>query len=265
MRYFEIKKFKRIPVICNIPHGSVNIPSKFKKNFIISDRELQNEAKKLGDLYADFLFSKLLEDYGGIISKVSRLVVDTERFKDDKKEAMSSVGMGAIYEKNEDGKIIRKINETSRQILIDEIYQPYHLALEKLTNACLSKFGKCLILDCHTFPSEPKPYELDKATNRPDICLGTDEFHTPENLKSAFFENFKKGGFLVKYNSPYSGTIVPEAYYHKNEKVYSIMIEVNRKLYMEEGKFLRNKNFSAVSNKICQIIKGACNSFLRVR
>jgi N-formylglutamate amidohydrolase len=261
MRYFEITKIKKIPVICNIPHSSVNIPSKFKKNFLISDRQLLNEAKKLGDLYAEFLFSELLQDYGGIISKVSRLVVDTERFKEDEKEAMSRVGMGAIYEKNEDGKIIRKIDETSRQILMNEIYQPYHLALEKLISACLSKFGKCLILDCHTFSSKPRPYEFDKNGNRSDICLGTDEFHTPENLKRAFFENFKKGGFSVKCNSPFEGTIVPEKYYHKDEKVYSIMIEINRKLYMEEGKFLKNKNFSAVSNKICQIIKDACNSF----
>jgi len=261
MNYFEIIKLKKIPVICNIPHSSINVPSKFKKNFVISGQELINEAKKLSDLYAEFLFSGLLEEYGGIISKISRIVVDAERFKNDKKEAMSRAGMGAIYEKNENGEIIRKINKTDRQVLISKIYQPYHLALKELTSDCLLKFGECLILDCHTFSSKPRPYELDKNRNRSDICLGTDKFHTPENLKRAFFKNFKKGGFSVKYNSPFTGTIVPETYYRKDKKVYSIMIEINRKLYMEEEKFLRNKNFNAVSNKICRIIKDARDSF----
>jgi N-formylglutamate amidohydrolase len=261
MKYFEIIKLKEIPVICNIPHGSINIPSKFKKDFIISDQELEIEAKKLGDLYAELLFSGLLAEYGGIISKVSRIVVDTERFEDDEKETMSKVGMGAIYTKNENGEVIRKTDKESQQSLISEIYQPYHLALADLIGDCLSKFGKCLILDCHTFPSKPRSYEFDKSKNRPDICLGTDKFHTPENLKMVFSEKFKKSSFSVKYDNPFSGTMAPKEYYRKNKNISSIMIEVNRKLYMDEEKFSRNTNFDAVSDKICTIIKEACNSF----
>jgi len=258
---FEIIKLKKDPIICNIPHSSVNIPPEFKKDFVISEQELEIEAKRFADLYADSLFSKLLDDYGGIVSKISRIVVDIERFKDDKKEAMSKVGMGAIYTKGENGETIRKISRTSRDILISEVYQPYHLALADLTGDCLSKFGKCLILDCHSFPSEPRPYEPNQSKGRPDICLGTDGFHTPENLKGGLLENFEKDGFSVKYDSPFSGTIVPEVYYRKNKNVFSIMIEVNRKLFMDEETFSKNDNFDNVSNKICQIIKESCGFF----
>jgi N-formylglutamate deformylase len=261
MEYFEIIKLKEAPTVCNIPHGSIEIPLEFKKDFSVSDQELEIEAKKIADLYTETLFAPLLAEFGGIISKISRIVVDTERFEDDKNEPMSKVGMGALYTKNGAGESIRNINEERKNLLINEVYQPYNLAWAELAKECLSKFGQCLILDCHSFPSEPRPYEPDQSKDRPDICLGTDEFHTPENLKTVFLENFKNEGFSVKYDSPFAGTFVPKEYFYKNALVSSIMIEINRKLYMDEENLLRNDNFDDLSNKICRIIQDAYESF----
>ncbi|OGZ33550.1 MAG: hypothetical protein A2Y98_01285 [Candidatus Portnoybacteria bacterium RBG_19FT_COMBO_36_7] len=261
MKYFEIVKLKETPIICNIPHSSIEIPPEFKKDFSLSQRELKLEIKRLADLYIDSFFSNLLNDHGGIISKVSRIVVDTERFSDDEKEPMSKVGMGAIYIKNEAGETIREIDEARKQKLLTQIYQPYHQALTKLTNDCLLQFNKCLILDCHSFPSEPRSYESDRNKDRPDICLGTDEFHTSEELKNIFFENFKLADFSIKINSPFVETMVPEKFYQKNKNVSSIMIEINRKLYMDESTFTKNNVFDEVSDKICMIIKESVESF----
>ena len=40
----------------------------------------------------------------------------------------------------------------------------------------------CLIVDGHSFPALPLQYELQQTAFRPDFCLSTDEFHTPEEL-----------------------------------------------------------------------------------
>jgi N-formylglutamate amidohydrolase len=37
---------------------------------------------------------------------------------------------------------------------------------------------------------------------------------------------------LVEVNNPYSGCIIPKPYFLKNDKVKGIMIEVNKRLYM---------------------------------
>ncbi|MBQ3663473.1 MAG: N-formylglutamate amidohydrolase [Clostridia bacterium] len=39
----------------------------------------------------------------------------------------------------------------------------------------------------------------------------------------------------MEMNRPYSGSMVPLAYYRKDRRVMSLMIEVNRSLYMEEN------------------------------
>ena len=46
---------------------------------------------------------------------------------------------------------------------------------------------------------------------------------------------FEELGLVVGINNPYAGTIVPLEYYQKNENVNSIMIEINRKLFMKDG------------------------------
>jgi N-formylglutamate amidohydrolase len=55
--------------------------------------------------------------------------------------------------------------------------------------------------------------------------------------------NFKEIGYSVKINTPFSGSIVPLGFYKKEKKVISVMIEVNRKLYMNEETF-KNQNIS---------------------
>ena len=75
----------------------------------------------------------------------------------------------------------------------------------------------------------------DQQPDRPDICIGTDEFHTPKDLIDFSVDYFQNKGYRVKLNSPYSGTIVPLEYYRNDNRVKSIMVEVNRKLYLRDG------------------------------
>ncbi len=46
----------------------------------------------------------------------------------------------------------------------------------------LKRKGKSLIIDCHSFPEKPFPYEEDQSLERPDICIGTDSYHSPQRL-----------------------------------------------------------------------------------
>lgn len=265
MKYIDILDKKESKIILNIPHGSCDIPKKFLPEFVLSKDQLDFEKKVMADLYTDEIYIKLFKKFGGIISRISRIVVDIERFKIDKDEPMSNVGMGVLYTKTSTGKKLRLISQGKREEYIKDVYDKYHKSLTELVSDRLNKFNECLIIDCHSFPSTPRIYESDQKNNRPDICLGVDNFHTPNKLKKILKSNFEKVGFRVKYNSPFSGTIVPSPFYKKNKKVCSVMIEINRRLYMSEDTFSKHKSFKSFSKKICEIIENSYFEFIKLK
>ena len=90
-----------------------------------------------------------------------------------------------------------------------------------------------MIVDCHYFPKTALFKSLNQRKNRPDFNIGTDAFHTPLDLLEKAEKYFIELGYSVGIDWPYSGAIVPMNYYLKDKRVMSIMLEVNRALYLE--------------------------------
>lgn len=221
-------------LILNIPHAGTQIPEEVKEQFLLSDEDLYREQLKLTDLYADDLFQA--EDSPRIIAPVFRLVCDTERYWNDEKEPMAEKGMGAIYTRTTDGKELRRpLSKGDRWLLHQQYYLSHHAKVEDAVNEALITTGKALIIDCHTFPSHPLPCDENQENARPDICIGTDEFHTPKKLTDLVISYFRERGYEVAINFPYVGTYVPVMYQNRTNHVESLMIEVNRSLYMDES------------------------------
>jgi N-formylglutamate deformylase len=106
-----------------------------------------------------------------------------------------------------------------------------------------------MLIDGHSFPSIPLPYELDQGPERPDICIGTDPDHTPHWLRDLAVAVFEGLGWSVAVNRPFSGALVPFAY-ATHRRVGSVMVEVNRRLYMDESTGELGPAFEAVSDKV---------------
>ena len=118
---------------------------------------------------------------------------------------------------------------------IFEIYDAHHAKLEKMCEDILNTHSEVLIVDCHSFHPQPLPYECNQDNNRPDICIGTDAYHTPESLINKLVSAYEAFGYRVAINAPFSGSLTPLRYYQKNPNVHSVMIEINRKLYIDEN------------------------------
>ncbi|KKN22061.1 hypothetical protein LCGC14_0918970 [marine sediment metagenome] len=253
---FEIKKNKVIvPLLVNIPHSSTYIPLEVKDRFLINNTDLQEELLRITDRYTEEIFSCVAE-LGGISVKYnySRLVLDPERFRDDKKEIMATKGMGVIYIKGSNGRKLREINKNEREMLLQNLYDPYHRAIIKEVQALLTKFGECLIIDAHSFPAIPLPYENFKEIKRPQICLGTDPYHSPEYLIEFVRNFFEEINLTTELNMPFAGCYVPSKFIHQEKRVKSIMIEINRGLYLEERTGEKNDSFSKVKNIIRSLV-----------
>lgn len=236
------------PILLHIPHASVHIPKEERSRFCLPD--LDEELIQMTDRYCDELFA----GYDAVVFPVSRLVCDPERFRDDAQESMSRIGMGAVYTKSSSGEPLRRITAEEREGLLRRYYDPHHRRLTAAVEAKLQTYGRCLIVDGHSFHPTPLPYEPDQAPDRPDFCIGTDPYHTPPCLSAAAIRFLQQEGFSVEMNRPYAGSLVPLKQYQRDKRVSSIMIEVNRRLYMNpDGE--RGKGFSMTAKTIADLLE----------
>lgn len=241
-------------MILHVPHASRHIPETIRAQFVLDEHTLEEELLRVTDAYTDELF-----DYAGcrrVVCPVSRLVVDVERFSHDRDEPMSRLGQGMIYTKTCLGEPFRRpLSEEERRFLKLEYYNRHHELLRRAVLDELLAGGRALVIDCHSFPNQPLPCDENQDANRPDFCIGVDTFHTPAALLRAAESTVRGKGHSVGINSPYSGSLVPTAYYRKNPNVWSVMIEVNRKLYMDEKTGSKSSGFETAEKRIQAILK----------
>ena len=235
---FKDKMPNAIPsTVVHIPHASMIIPATVLTAYAVSQNTLAAELLRMTDHFTDELFQLPSEAATSVVFPVSRLVVDPERFVDDTQEPMSGKGMGVVYTKTSDGQSLRPsgFSNLQRMELLEAYYYPHHRRLSEAVSTAIGRHGNCLIIDGHSFSSRPLQHEFDQHPHRPDICIGTDDFHTPPWLSDLAVTVFKKQGLHVEINRPFAGTIVPEPHFQRNPQVRSIMIEINRSVYMCEA------------------------------
>jgi N-formylglutamate deformylase len=240
------------PLILHIPHSSTFIPAEVRRTFLLPDAELAAEELRLVDRYTAELYSGFQSpSVIPLVFPVCRLVVDPERFPDDADEPMARHGQGAVYDKTQDGMALRSpLAPGERERLLDLYYHPHHRRLFDLTTERLTTDGRCLIVDCHSFPHEPFPFEEHQDRPRPDICIGADEWHTPARLTETLIGFFRKAGLTTAVNHPFAGALVPLLCYRKERRVSAVMIELNRRLYMDEKTGAKNAGFTRLRDLV---------------
>ena len=148
---------------------------------------------------------------------------------------MIQVGVGVTYTRGSLRQPLRaQPTQGKRQGLLNRYYIPHNQKLTEAVEVSLLANGHCLIIDGHSFPPLPLPYELQQTAFRPDFCLGTDDFHTSEELVAKVEKELQSLGYSTARDQPFSGTIVPMKHSHKDQRVQSLMIEINRWLYLRE-------------------------------
>ncbi len=240
-------------MIVHIPHADPSIPREFRSQFILSERELNAELARSTDWFTDELFS-----FDGAMTvrfPVSRLVVDPERFEDDNSEPMSAVGRGVIYSCTTQGATLRRsLAPPERASLLERYYHPHHCRLANDVRAELAEGGSALLVDAHSFPRLPWAVERSTDTRRADFCIGTDPYHTPAALAILACDYLSNAGYSVATNDPYGGSLVPIEFHRKDPRVSSIMVEVNRGLYLDEETSRKLSRFGKIRAVVSKLL-----------
>ena len=221
------------PIILHVPHSSREMPPDARDSIVLDDDDLEVELDRMTDSFTEEI-ARLAAvepstDVTVVAAPVSRLVVDVERFPDER-EAMNAVGMGAIYTRRHDGAVLR---ESVPEHLLATYFEPHAAAVTRAVSQALESHGRAVLIDVHSYQTRRAPYELAAPEDpRPQVCLGTDPLHTPGWLVGAARDAFE--GLEIGLDSPFTGTYVPLEWYGTDPRVSSIMIELRRDTYMDE-------------------------------
>ena len=216
---------KRNKIVLNIPHSSVNGIFDVNIGRWPYNQYFVNECvKKWTDWFTDFLFLGLSrqENVDTIVFPYSRFVCDAERLKND---PLEEGGKGIIYTEFE-GHKRESLTETQK----NEIMVLWEKHQEKLIDAIENE--STILVDCHSFPSDL--YDCD-------ICIGcNDDWSYNKKIIEGVANIFRKMGYKVALNAPYSKSITPPTTFHYR----SLMIEVNKRIYINK------KTFSLINDSL---------------
>ncbi|MFJ3897853.1 MULTISPECIES: N-formylglutamate amidohydrolase [unclassified Streptomyces] len=223
------------PVILHVPHSAREIPADVRADILLDDPALARELDHITDSHTARIAAEAAHACAvtpwRFVNRLSRLVVDPERFPDEREE-MLAVGMGAVYTRTTHHADLRPADHDPEPLLA-RCFRPYARAMTDAVADRLAATGRAVVIDVHSYPSAPLPYELHGTGPRPAVCLGTDSLHTPPDLLSAAREAFAGCG-EIGLDSPFAGTYVPLAFYGKEPAVGALMVEIRRDTYMAE-------------------------------
>lgn len=218
-------------ILLHMPHIKLDVPDYFYKGLLINKDEFHRYNLEMTDLGIDELFKDINGDK--IISpRYSRLFCDVERFKDDNIETMSKYGEGFIYTKLYDGKIFHSHDESYIK-KVSDYYDNYHNELNKVTYELLNQDDELLILDLHSYSDKMASHFFKPPF--PDVCIGIEENFYDKKIVNHIISKIVEKGYSYKFNYQYKGSLVPNCIYNKtipNKKITSIMIEVNKRIYL---------------------------------
>ena len=221
-------------IVLFIPHSSDNLDRTQWTGDI--DRAID----RWTDWHTDKLFRSDDERVTSVIFPYSRFYCDAERLIDD---PMEKVGQGIAY------RFIEGCERVLTDVQIADIYSKYdsiHASLEEA-----AQLGS-LIIDCHSFPGD-----LDDEI---DICIGFNEDVTRphDDVLNIIAEHFASTGLKVGINTPYSNSMRVE------KDIPTLMIEVNKRVYLQEDGKTPNGEFGKINRLICGLYTKLLNDDVKL-
>lgn len=270
---FNTKDFK-FPIVLSSPHAGNLFPKEFLENSVLTKSELRSSE----DSFVTELVKEASNSGIPLLSlNISRTFIDVNRDKIELDETMffdapknndinsrrCRVGLGVLHRVVYHNKNIYDGLLSYKEALerINNVYDPYHKRLKQLVDKCVRKFGFCLLLDCHSMPS--MICNIMNESKALDFCICNlfDE-SCPTEISQNLYNSLANQDIRVEFNKPYAGAFITFNYCQPRKNIYTLQLEINRSIYMDEQTHDKNIDFQSVAHHISQSIISLGNFLL---
>jgi N-formylglutamate amidohydrolase len=251
-------------VLCSPHSGRV-----YPREFLAQSRLDPLTLRKSEDCFVDELFQGAAElGVPMIAARFPRAYLDVNRepyeldpelFADPLPDYANSQsvrvvgGLGTIARIVADGEEIYRTRLSVDEALarIEQLYFPFHAALQSLITATKEQFGYAVLIDCHSMPSAQMAHS---SGPRPDFVLG-DRFGAACDPKLTRYlrDTLSVEGYDVQLNRPYAGGYITEHYGRPYRGVQALQMEINRALYLDELRFKPLPGFERLKTDLTRI------------
>ncbi|MBK5926702.1 N-formylglutamate amidohydrolase [Rhodobaculum claviforme] len=150
-----------------------------------------------------------------------------------------SAGLGVVPRVVAGGRAIYRgrLSMAEAQARIDTTWRPYHDGLRAVLEDIRARFGRAILIDCHSMPREAISMSLRGARGLPQVVLG-DRFGNSAgpDVVDRVEAAFARAGLRVVRNTPFAGAYMAEHYGRPAEGIHVVQVEIDRGLYMDEGR-----------------------------
>ena len=262
------------PMVLSVPHSGQTFPDEFLKAVKMSADELRSNE----DTFVDELVKPASDARIPMISmNIGRAFVDVNRDKIEIDPAMfynhpqkdtpmgrrCRVGLGVIHRISAQNNNIYDglLNYEEVSERLKNVYDVYHKRLQQLVDKCVKKFGFCLLVDCHSMPS--KICSIMNDGKNIEFCLGNlFEQSCPDDFANFLKNELEKRNYHTTFNCPYSGAFITFNFCQPRRRIFTLQVETNRALYMEENSHQKINNFQKVSTDLSASLKALAQFLL---
>ncbi|WP_200832578.1 N-formylglutamate amidohydrolase [Candidatus Halocynthiibacter alkanivorans] len=234
-----------------VPHSGRAYPAAFLEQSVLSRQAIRSSE----DAWVDLLFEDVPQ-LGAplLVAEAPRAFVDLNRSCDELDPALIaglarvginprvSSGLGVIPRVVAGGRAIYrgKITGAEAAERLQQVWYPYHGALDQLLAEAVASFGQSLLIDCHSMPHEA----VAQVAGAPQIVLG-DRFGaaTDSDIMDQVEAAFQRTGLRVARNAPFAGVYMVRQYGRPSVGRHAVQVEIDRALYMDEAGLTRHGGF----------------------
>lgn len=170
---------------------------------------------------------------------------------------VSKRGLGLLKSKSRYGEPVqeRKLTYAEVEERLNRYHRPYHAELLSIIDRHKSAFGFVFHLTCHCMSAVGAPTHVDPGQERADFCVGDlNGVGASEAFVQGFGKEINALGYTYTRNMPYDGGEIVRRYGNPREGIETIMVEINKKRFMDIKTFRKNDGFES--------IKSAANALL---
>lgn len=167
-------------------------------------------------------------------------------------------GLGLIKTKSRYGEPFqeRKLTVDEIRSRLDNYHRPYHAELRDIIARMHKAWGFVYQISCHCMSAVGAPTHPDPGESRDDFCIGNLNGKTASPEFMVFLkETIEKMGYSVSVNKPYVGGELNRRYGNPENGIESVMLEINKKLFIDVRTFKKTRDFEVVQRDINSLMR----------